>query len=136
MARENFQIVVLGAPDERDLCDKVQKQIPNSFSFAGHLSVLESMMIISKAKGLICNDSGAMHMASVVDCPSVAVFGPTVQELGYKPWNPKAIVVEDKNLLCRPCGQHGGRFCPISTHQCMKSIDPLTVSKQALSLFR
>ena len=94
------------------------------------------MMFLSKARGLICNDSGAMHMASVVDCPTVAVFGPTVQELGYKPWNSKAVVMEDNQLLCRPCGQHGGRSCPIVTHQCMENVSPLDVSKKALSIFR
>lgn len=134
-ARNNFQILILGAPDERELCERLQKQTPNSFSLAGHCSVLQSLSFISKAKGLVCNDSGAMHMASVVACPTVAIFGPTVQELGYKPWNPKAVVLEDDRLLCRPCGQHGGRYCPITTHVCMKNIKPEKVIEVAQSLF-
>ncbi len=133
-ARENYQILIIGAPDERELCDRVYKQIPNSFSLAGHLSVSQSMMFLWKAKALVCNDSGAMHMASVVRCPTVSMFGPTVQELGYKPWNPQAVVVENNNLLCRPCGQHGSRACPIGTHSCMKSIKPQEVIDKVASI--
>ncbi len=136
MARQDFQIVILGAPDERSLCERVQKQIPNSFSLAGHLSVLDSIIFISRSKGLICNDSGAMHMASVVSCPTVAIFGPTVQELGYKPWNPQSVVMEREELLCRPCGQHGSKACPIGTHRCMTDVRPEAVVKKALALFR
>lgn len=135
LVRKDYQVVVLGAPDERTLCEKIQKEIPNSFSLAGHLSVLESMMFIARAKGLICNDSGAMHMASVVNCPTVSIFGPTVQELGYKPWNPRAVVVERGDLLCRPCGQHGANHCPIGIHRCMKDVKPGQVLDQVFSLF-
>lgn len=135
LVRQGYQVLVLGAPDERELCEKIKMHIPNSYSLAGHLNIFESLMILSKAKGLICNDSGAMHMASVVDTPTVAVFGPTVQELGYKPWSPKAKVVENEELLCRPCGQHGTKACPIKTHQCMTSIKPKQLVQEALATF-
>lgn len=135
LARQGHRIVILGAPDERALCEKIQLQVPNSFSLAGHLSITESLMVLSKSRGLVCNDSGAMHMASLFNLPTVALFGPTVQELGYKPWNPKAKVFENENLLCRPCGQHGAKSCPIGTHQCMSSIDEKALTKEALTLF-
>jgi heptosyltransferase-2 len=135
LARRGFPVLILGAPDERDLCEQIQKEVPYSFSLAGRLSVLESMMVLSHAKGLICNDSGAMHMASLVACPTVSIFGPTVTELGYKPWSARAVVLEDSQLLCRPCGQHGGLKCPIGTHQCMENIIPQQVIQQAEKSF-
>lgn len=135
LARKGNQIVVMGAPEERQLCENIQKDIPNSYCVAGHLSILESLKILSKAKGLICNDSGAMHMASLFSLPTIALFGPTVQELGYKPWNPKATVIEVSNLLCRPCGQHGTKTCPIGIHRCMHDIDPSVVAEKASVLF-
>lgn len=135
LARQNFQILVIGAPEERELCEKVQSQVPNSFSLAGLLNISQSLMVLSKAKGLICNDSGAMHMASLLHLPTIAIFGPTVPALGYKPWNPKAELLEDESLLCRPCGQHGARYCPIGTHRCMLDIRPSQVSEVASVLF-
>jgi heptosyltransferase-2 len=134
MVRNDYQVLVLGAPEERVLCESIQKQVPNSFSLAGHLSIQESLMVLQKAKGLICNDSGAMHMASVVGCPTVALFGPTVQELGYKPWSAQARVVEEPALLCRPCGQHGSHHCPIGSHACMGRNRPQRVVESLQSL--
>ena len=134
LAREGFQIVILGAPDERELCERVQRQIPRSVSMAGNLSIWQSMMVLSKAKALICNDSGAMHMAAVVETPLVSIFGPTVKELGYRPWSDESVVLENHKLLCRPCGQHGSIKCPIGTHDCMKSVKPQEVLKSLGSM--
>lgn len=135
LSKLNYQILILGSPEERELCERVRDQIPDAVSLAGRLSILESVMVLSRAKALICNDSGAMHMASLLHLPTVAVFGPTVLELGYKPWNPKAQVLASESLLCRPCGQHGGRRCPIGTHSCMKSVSAQQVVKTLLAQF-
>ncbi len=133
--KKGYQVALLGASNERPLCEDIHNEIPNSLMLAGHLNIYESLMILSGSKGLICNDSGAMHLASLLSLPTLALFGPTVQELGYKPWNPKAQVIERKDLLCRPCGQHGAVHCPIGTHICMSGIDPLKVVERALVLF-
>ena len=135
LTHEGFQILILGSPEEKDLGEELKGQGSGVFNGAGSLSLLESLMFLSRAHGLVTNDSGAMHMASVVACPTVALFGPTVQELGYKPWNPRAQVMEDRSLLCRPCGQHGGLHCPIGTHQCMGHIKAERVVEKALSFF-
>ncbi len=135
LSRQGFQVVLLGSTDERSLCELLAKDIPTGFSLAGHLSIFESLQIMSRSKGLLCNDSGSMHMASLLHLPTIAFFGPTVQELGYKPWNPKALVIEDNHLMCRPCGQHGARYCPIGTHQCMEDISVDTVMSAIKSNF-
>jgi heptosyltransferase II len=55
--------------------------------------------------------------------PTVAVFGPTTLDLGYRPWQNRALVVQ-KDLECRPCGKHGAAKCPLGTHACMKTVRP------------
>jgi heptosyltransferase II len=57
----------------------------------------------------------------------LAVFGPTVKELGFYPYSKKAVVVENNNVACRPCGLHGHKKCPNQTNECMKSITPIEV---------
>jgi len=133
--QKGLEIVLIGSPDEKSLGEQLQSKAPHCHSFIGDLSLTESTMVLARSKGLICNDSGAMHIASLLTLPTLAVFGPTVPELGYKPWNPKAHILENKKLLCRPCGQHGSHHCPINTHQCMTSIDPGLVVRKALALF-
>lgn len=61
-------------------------------------------------------------MAAVVGLPTVAVFGPTTLDLGYRPWQSRAIVVQNNLLDCRPCGLHGAQRCPLGHHQCMKDL--------------
>jgi heptosyltransferase-2 len=119
---EKNPIVFIGSPDEKVLSEDISRQVPGSKNLAGETSLLELLVLLTIGKLLVCNDSGAMHLASVAELPTVAIFGPTVLDLGYEPWQEKAIVVESKDLKCRPCGKHGHEKCPINTHECMKSI--------------
>ncbi len=115
---KKFEIVVLGAPDESDVCADLSGQLEGATNLSGKTSLMEAIEIIAAARILICNDSGAMHMASLSETPTLSLFGPTVLEFGYRPWNPKARV-EQVDLGCRPCGSHGHRSCPIGNHKCM-----------------
>ena len=53
----------------------------------------------------------------------VALFGPTVRQFGFFPYNAHASVVE-RNLSCRPCSSHGSAECPLEHHLCMREILP------------
>ena len=130
--KKGFKVVLIGAEEERSIGEKCQS--PQCHSFIGDLSLMESVMVLSRSKALISNDSGAMHLGSLLNHPSLALFGPTVPELGFSPWNTRGFVFENKELLCRPCGQHGSRQCPIGTHRCMTSIDPASVFTRAMEI--
>lgn len=117
------RVFVLGGPGEEELCERVSRQIPGSTSLAGKTKLIELYAVLSKAKFLVCNDSGTMHMASCADCPSLANFGPTTLDIGYRPWSNQSLVNQIE-LSCRPCGKHGHQKCPIGTHQCMKDLLP------------
>ena len=76
----------------------------------------------------LSNDSGPMHLAWLQRVPLVAVFGPSVRELGFFPRGTSATVLENPApLTCRPCGLHGPQACPRGDHACMTGIDPETV---------
>jgi heptosyltransferase-2 len=115
-------VILIGSPDERELCTEISQGLENVTNLAGQTSLFELLVLLTYGSVLISNDSGSMHLASVAETPTVAVFGPTVLELGYQPWNNLSLVVENKTLDCRPCGKHGHDKCPIGTHECMKSI--------------
>ena len=116
------QVILVGSPSESELCQKIQTQVPEALNLAGKTSLIELAEVIAASDYLVSNDSGAMHIAAMTGTPSVSIFGPTVLQFGYQPWNEKAVIVENKVLACRPCSSHGGKICPIGTHECMTSI--------------
>jgi heptosyltransferase-2 len=119
---DGYNILCVGSLDEKSDCDEVVKGLENATSVAGQVDLIELHQTLSKALLLVSNDSGAMHMASAAGIPCVSVFGPTVPSMGYRPWNPQSVIIQDEALLCRPCGKHGHMTCPIGTHECMRGI--------------
>ncbi|MFK8138663.1 MAG: glycosyltransferase family 9 protein [Bdellovibrionales bacterium] len=131
---DGYQVVLLGAPNEFELCSEVGKQIPESINLAGETDLTQLYLVLKRLSLLVSNDSGTMHMAAVAGTKTLSVFGPTTLDLGYRPWQKQALVAQT-DLSCRPCGKHGHDKCPIGTHQCMKDIKPSFVkelSKQLL----
>jgi heptosyltransferase-2 len=83
--------------------------------------------LLRRAAAVVANDSGLMHLATAVGTPVVALFGPTVPDLGYGPYRADAVVLE-RDLPCRPCSVHGGAHCPLGHHRCMIDLMPGTVA--------
>lgn len=133
LAEKDFGIVLIGSYDEREICNEV---LPtnNGLNLAGQLSLLESAAVISKCDLMICNDSGALHIANAMETDLFAFFGPTVQSIGYYPFRENDFVFE-REMECRPCGSHGGNSCPLKHHECMKMIYPEAVLKKVLEKF-
>lgn len=128
-----YQIELIGSEGERELCAAIQSEVPSAINRAGEWKIDQTVEAMRTRQMLIANDSGAIHLAAVAGLPTVSIFGPTVLELGYRPWQQKAMVVQ-KNLDCRPCGKHGHQVCPIKTHDCMKLIEPEQVIEAATRL--
>ncbi|MEK7356370.1 MAG: glycosyltransferase family 9 protein [Bdellovibrionota bacterium] len=128
------KVAIFGSPDEAPLADEIAR-LSGATSIAGKTSLFESAELLALAELLVCNDSGAMHLGATAGTPTVGIFGPTILEFGYRPWNPRASVVQI-DLDCRPCGKHGAKKCPLGTHACMKGISAKAVLSAADDLPR
>jgi len=128
-----LSVVVAGGTDEAEACRKASEGIL-AVNLAGKTSIGEMIWIAKQAKVIICNDSMALHMASALKIPNVAIFCSTTPAFGFGPWKNRAIVVE-KKLPCRPCGRHGKRACPEGTDACMREITPEQVLTAVETLF-
>lgn len=122
LEKSQYLVVLMGSSGEKQLCDQIATSLQIKINLAGLHSLWESLVLMSAAKLVVCNDSGSMHMASFAKVPTVSVFGPTVLDQGFRPWQNQAQVVENLELKCRPCGKHGHKECPLGHHNCMKSI--------------
>ena len=119
LKNKGLRPIFLGAPDEKNMVDSCAAKSA-SLSLAGKTSLQEMVYLISKASAVVCNDSSSLHVASAFKVPTVAIFCATSESFGFGPWrNPKAKVLENRTLWCRPCARHGGSFCPTGTELCM-----------------
>lgn len=121
-------VMLFGVDDERALCEEIARGIkalaPNArtITLAGRLSLPETAAAMDRCVVVLTNDSGLMHMAAARKRPVVAVFGPTVRELGFFPFGTRHIVVEHPALACRPCTHIGLPACPQGHFKCMNEI--------------
>ena len=77
-----------------------------------------------------------LHLTSAFKVPCVVVFCATVPEFGFGPWqNEKAVILEDENLKCRPCGRHGTKVCKLGTNACQK-VSHLEVYKKLMEIIK
>jgi ADP-heptose:LPS heptosyltransferase len=117
------RVVFIGAPTDKDLCDRIRKDIPQTENLCGQLNLLDSAALMKKAKRVFVNDSAPLHLASCVNAKTTAIFCSTVQEFGYTPLADDSVVVDIGNALsCRPCGLHGYKACPLGHFKCAEDI--------------
>jgi heptosyltransferase-2 len=91
--------------------------------------------LLSKCRMLVGNDSGPIHLATLLGVPSVAVFGPTsVQRWGPPPYEDATHRAVSLRLSCSPCSNHGGKVCPLGHHHCMKQLTVERVMQEVEAL--
>lgn len=120
--KKGDQVLWMGGPDEKQLCQELVEACPRSRSLAGQTDLWETLVTLSRCQGVVSNDSGGQHLAAVAGVPVVSVFGPTSLEFGFRPWSDRSAVAEVEGLFCRPCGPHGHRKCPRGTLECQKTL--------------
>ena len=123
---------VFGSTDEAELCARIVTEIEragiSATNFAGATSLAEFVQIAAAAEVFLTNDSGAMHIASALGVPTVAVFGAT-DHIATGPTGELARVVREQ-VDCSPCLL---RECPID-HRCMKAVSAERVAGEAWDL--
>jgi len=128
------RVVVVGSAADAPLADAIKAAEPTAIEATGVLSLLASAELISRCGVVVTNDSAPLHLASAMGTPTVALFGPTVPDFGFGPLAPRASVVGENTLPCRPCDRHGPQLCPLGHHRCMRDLSPALVAERALTL--
>ncbi len=122
----NACIVILGGPEDHAYCEDLKRLIGGEhvLNVAGEVTLLQSAAVLDHCDAVVTNDTGLMHIAAARKRNVVAVFGPTVRELGFFPYGNKSTVIEHTNLSCRPCSHIGTHKCPKGHFRCMKEVSP------------
>ena len=118
-------IYLLGGPGDKQLGDQIVQKVHRKgvVNLSGRLSFLASAALQKKAVLNYVNDSAPMHFASAVNAPVVAIYCSTLPSFGFGPLSDRSFVVQSNtSLVCRPCGLHGKKLCPLKHFDCARTI--------------
>jgi heptosyltransferase-2 len=136
------KVLLFGGAADEPLCKQIAWELNNqagterASSFAGQLGLLETAAAMQYCDVVITNDTGLMHIATAMQRKIVAIFGSTVREFGFFPYDSAAVVIEMSGLQCRPCSHIGRSQCPERHFRCMSEIETDTVYRRAKELLQ
>ena len=124
LSRHYGRVVLCGGPDDVPIVQEIEEraQVSGLLNLAGQADLQTFMALIDRARMVISNDSAPMHIAVARQVPVVTIFCATTPSLGYGPYSDNAVIVEKKDVFCRPCRRHGGPSCPRGTEECMQLV--------------
>ena len=103
----DYDVYLTGAPGDRNALTQTATaaELPATHCLPGTLTLPELAALLRGGSCLITTDTGPLHIAQAVGCPTVALFGPT-NVATWGPSNPADIVLE-QHVSCAPCDCRG-----------------------------
>ena len=128
-----WSVLMVGSRADRSACAGIASRLGSTGSRMNRLVDLSGKTdlpalagVLSRARAVVSNDSGAMHLAGAVGVKVVAIFGATNEKrtspLRAGESAPEPVILTHE-VFCRPCML---RECPID-HRCMRGISAETV---------
>ncbi len=114
----DVNVIFTWGPNELGVVREIVSNMKHKAFVACETKPIKRLIELIRCADLfISGDTGPLHIASVLDVPVVAIYGPKDPAI-YGPYNGKAIVIK-KELPCSPCKK---RTC--TDPECMTSILP------------
>ena len=123
-----WPILVTGSHSESALCREACGTSPHAIDLAGALELGELAALVQRARLLISNNSGPVHLASALATPVVDLYALTNPQ--HMPWQTL------NRVLCHdvPCRWCYRSVCPEGHHACLRGVDVNEVVAAALEL--
>jgi heptosyltransferase-2 len=129
IAEAGASVIFCGEPDEEAIVEEVLASMSQpAHNAVGLTTIRQAAALMQRAKLVITNDSASLHLASALDIPTVAIFGPT-DAAKYGPTATSRRTIR-RQLFCSPCEQALCRF----NHECMRFISAEEVYEAARQL--
>ncbi len=107
-------------PNEKEISDKISAMLLN-YPIIPYMSLDMIAAVLSLCDGFIGNDSGAMHVASIVGIPTLALYFSTPSYQNC-PIGINSHIIEKK--VDNPACICGGKKCRLKTFECRSIIKP------------
>jgi len=125
LASDGVICVMVGSSADAPTAMAIKRQCSSVLDIVGQTDLPALAGVMTLCRGLVTNDSGAMHLAAAAGTSVTAVFGPT-NETATRPLGDAHVVLTNP-VWCRPCML---RECPID-HRCLRGIHAATVAEAA-----
>ncbi len=99
------------------------------YNLCGETNIIQLIALFQRGKLAITNDSGAMHVASALGIPQIAIYGST-SRTWTPPLNKQATIIQQP-ISCSPCFQ---RTCPLGHYHCLTQISVDEVFTSAMQI--
>lgn len=131
-AELDHPVILLGGKEDAANGDAIAATDPiKIYNASGKFSLNESADLVRKAKLVITNDTGLMHIAAAYKRPVISLWGNTVPSFGMYPYYGNHFtdvqlfdILQTNKLWCRPCSKIGYDKCPLGHFKCMEKISP------------
>ncbi len=106
LAGQGLTPVIVGGPPEVEPARIITDACPQALSIIGRTSLLDLASVMRGARLVVGNDTGPMHIASLVGRPCVVMFGPDSRPERSRPrahpGHPEPVVLEAPDLADLP----------------------------------
>jgi len=121
----DYNVILLGGKEDYQKSTEITECTTNTISKVGDININQSASIISQSDLVITSDTGLMHIASAFNKSIISIWGNTIPEFGMTPYqtNNKSIIIQNKELKCRPCSKIGFNKCPKKKFKCMNDLN-------------
>lgn len=131
-ADHGLRPVLVGMDSERDVAAQIAEHAGDGVvNLAGRTSLAELIALVDEAVVVLMHDSGPMHLATALNRPMVALYGPT-SPVRTGPYGRRDAVAR-LDLACSPCYIKRVSACP-HEHRCMRDLDPGLVLERVAAL--
>ena len=114
----DYSVVLIGRKADKPLTEYIQANCKEKiFDFAGLTNLSQLSFLLKRSSLVVSCDTGILQLASYLDTPIVAIFGPSDEHI-YGPWSSKFRVVTAA-LPCRACRKPD---CKFNTVECMRKV--------------
>jgi lipopolysaccharide heptosyltransferase II len=125
-----WPVLITGGADEADVCAQARGIHRMTVNLAGALELGELAALIDRAKVLISNNSGPVHIASALGTPVVDLYALTNPQ--HTPWQTPHVVLH-RDVPCRWCYRS---VCPEGHHACLTGVTVGQVIDATMRLLR
>ena len=132
-ADPDAQVALLGSPKDWDVCNQIVALAKRAgvLNLAGATTLAEAVALIGHAGAVVSNDSGLLHVASALNRPVIALYGPTDPDHA-PPFSDMARALSLR-LACAPCRQ---RECPLGHQHCLRKLSTDMVWQELQPMLR